>query len=140
MQDGHKLGMLTQDDFCVMEGTTQYTHPKVTSCGHMRWTRGGNGHARYVPPSEILHSLIFYSFNTDAAKRLTVGSSYVYETMIRSGADVNEPDEDGNTHLISTARGGHIKCIKVLLKAGADVNKNGKDGDHCFDRGCRKWI
>ena len=64
-----------------------------------------------------------FIFNKDAARRLTVGNSFLYETMIRSGADVNEPDEDGNTHLINTARDGHIKCVNVLLKAGADVSK-----------------
>ena len=50
----------------------------------------------------------------------------MYEAMIRSGADVNKPDEDGNTHFINTARSGHIKCVNLLLKAGADVNKHGK--------------
>ena len=58
----------------------------------------------------------------------------MYEAMIRSGADVNEPDEDGNTHLINTAGGGHVKCVNLLLKAGADVNKHGKDGINCIDR------
>ena len=50
----------------------------------------------------------------------------MYEALIKSGADVNEPDEDGNTHLINMARGGHIKSVNLLLKAGADVNKHGK--------------
>ena len=52
--------------------------------------------------------------------------------MIRLGAHVNEPNEDGNTHLIKTAGGGHIKCVNLLLKAGADVNKHGKDGTNAL--------
>ena len=59
-------------------------------------------------------NLCFIIF-TDVSRRLTVGSSHRYEAMIKSGADVNKPDEDGNTHLINTVDGGHIKCVNVLL-------------------------
>ena len=69
-----------------------------------------------------------FIFHIGITRRMTVGSSQMYEALIKSRADVNEPDEDSNTHLINTARGGHIKCMNVLLKAGADVNKHGKDG------------
>ena len=63
------------------------------------------------------------TFVADVARRWTMGSSHMYQAMLKLGADVNKPDEDRNTHLINTAGGGHIKCVNVLLQAGADVNK-----------------
>ena len=50
------------------------------------------------------------------------------DLFIKSGADVNKQNKDGQTALMLAARGGHDKCVDLLIQAGADVNKQNKDG------------
>lgn len=43
--------------------------------------------------------------------------------LIKSGADVDMGDHDGETTLQYAAKGGDLDGIKILLDAGVDVNK-----------------
>lgn len=47
----------------------------------------------------------------------------VAEMLIKSGADVNFPREDGETPIHMAARGGNVKTFKLLLEEGGDVRK-----------------
>ena len=42
------------------------------------------------------------------------------ETLIKAGADVNEPDSDGDTALIAAALSGDWECVRLFLESGAD--------------------
>ncbi len=43
--------------------------------------------------------------------------------LIRSGADVNRTDPEGDTPLHVAVRNGHLNAIRRLIVAGADVNR-----------------
>ena len=57
------------------------------------------------------------------------GDARLLESLIKSGADVNEKDDDGQVALISAAGSGHSDCVKSLLEAGANVNIEDNEGD-----------
>ena len=57
------------------------------------------------------------------------GDVRLLESLVQSGADVNEPDGDGQVALISAAGNGHSDCVKSLLEAGANVNILDNEGD-----------
>ena len=50
------------------------------------------------------------------------------EDAINNGADINDPDETGQTALHFAADKGCIDCINLLLNAGANVNAIDQDG------------
>ena len=54
--------------------------------------------------------------------RLSTGME-VAEMLIKSGADVNFPREDGETPIHMAARGGNVKTFKILLEEGGDVRQ-----------------
>ena len=50
------------------------------------------------------------------------------QAFLKSGADVNEADEDGCTALMHAARFGHSDCLTLLLTEGATANALDKKG------------
>lgn len=52
----------------------------------------------------------------------------VLEDAIKNGADINDPDETGQTALHFAADKGCIDCINLLLNTGANVNAIDQDG------------
>jgi ankyrin repeat protein len=50
------------------------------------------------------------------------------EDAINNGADINDPDETGQTALHFAADKGCIDCLNLLLNAGANVNAIDQDG------------
>jgi ankyrin repeat protein len=42
--------------------------------------------------------------------------------LLQAGANINEPDENGNMALHNAAWNGHVETVQVLLNHGADVN------------------
>lgn len=61
-------------------------------------------------------SLLFKAIRADANFR------DVFEFLVRQGADVNAPDDSGDTPLVLAARLGHRLLVKRLIDSGADVN------------------
>lgn len=61
------------------------------------------------------------------------------QDLINSGANVNEPDENGRTPLMFAAVGQNRKIIKALIKAGADVNTPCKNGETPLMLAATKW-
>src|SRR5215468_9883983 len=49
------------------------------------------------------------------------------EQLIKSGADVNQQDEQGWTPLNFAAGSGDLSLVKLLVENGADVLKVGRD-------------
>ncbi|KAI6358022.1 hypothetical protein MCOR25_007442 [Pyricularia grisea] len=64
------------------------------------------------------------------------GKGYIIllQQMLKAGADVNEIDSDGNTPLLSAARGGHAAAVQLLLDAGADVEPKDNAGATLLSR------
>lgn len=52
----------------------------------------------------------------------------VLEDAIKNGADINDPDETGQTALHFAADKGCIDCLNLLLNTGANVNAIDQDG------------
>ena len=50
------------------------------------------------------------------------------KALANKGADVNIPDENGETPLMYAVKEGHNLCVNELIKAGADVNQCGPCG------------
>ncbi|MBO4520093.1 MAG: ankyrin repeat domain-containing protein [Alphaproteobacteria bacterium] len=61
------------------------------------------------------------------------------QNLINSGADVNEPDENGFTPLMIATTGQNRKIVKALIKAGANVNEPLKNGETPLMHAVAKW-
>lgn len=57
-----------------------------------------------------------------------VGSPEIVQLLIKHGADVNLPNDDGNGPLHAAAFLGHTAVVEVLLQNGADPNWLNRDG------------
>ena len=51
-----------------------------------------------------------------------IGPCRDINNLLRSGADVNAPDRDGDTSLLQEIHKGHDHCAKFLIRAGARVS------------------
>ena len=51
------------------------------------------------------------------------------EKLIDAGVDVNSPDENGDTALISASQNGYTEIVKLLVEAEADVNAQDNVGN-----------
>jgi ankyrin repeat protein len=50
------------------------------------------------------------------------------QALIKLGADVNKPWDDGATPLLIAAQNGHEAIVRALIELGADFNKAVDDG------------
>ncbi|MFH0822830.1 MAG: ankyrin repeat domain-containing protein [Pseudomonadota bacterium] len=50
------------------------------------------------------------------------GQTGIVETLLKGGAWVDHPDEDGNTPLILAALDGNVELVRLLLQRGANVD------------------
>ncbi len=57
------------------------------------------------------------------------GSKKIINILLAKGADVNQPNKDGDTALHIAAQERHLHVIKELVAKGADINQPNKDGD-----------
>lgn len=63
------------------------------------------------------------SFGANAlAEAVMYGNFAATKLLLRSGVDVNEPDNDGYSPLQRAARHGFFKIVEFLVRAGANVN------------------
>lgn len=63
------------------------------------------------------------------AKTLSDGYWDCAEMLIKRGAKVNIPNEEGLTPLHETARIGNPRILKILIYAGADIHARDKEGE-----------
>ena len=59
--------------------------------------------------------------------------------LIDTGANVNEPDENGFTPVMIAANGQNPEILKTLIKAGADVGAIFKYGETPLMQAARGW-
>ena len=52
------------------------------------------------------------------------GTTECLKLLLGAGADVNQPNQRGETALHAAAFGTNVECLKLLIEAGADVNAN----------------
>ena len=57
----------------------------------------------------------------------------IAELLVKSGADINIKDSDGNTPLLLSAINSNYGAMKILLKAGAKTNIKNKENKTMFD-------
>jgi ankyrin repeat protein len=71
---------------------------------------------------EIVKQLIAKKVNGDKALILAANKGYfeIANMIIKSGANINEHDNQGNTALTEAARRGHKEIISILLAANAN--------------------
>jgi ankyrin repeat protein len=54
------------------------------------------------------------------------------EMLLSRGADVDEPNEDGNTALMSAASHGFAPLVQLLLDRGADMERTNKSNESAW--------
>ena len=68
------------------------------------------------------------------------GHLEIAQTLIDAGADVNLPNEHGNTALLLAAsRRDPLRLINLLIDAGADVNHPNEGGNTALTLGSIAW-
>jgi ankyrin repeat protein len=55
--------------------------------------------------------------------------------MLAAGADLNAPNDDGETPLMRAVMMGDAELVEALVKAGANVNAADKSGKTALDYG-----
>jgi ankyrin repeat protein len=69
---------------------------------------------------------------------VTLNDTRVLEILIRSGADVNAGNNEGETPLMIAALKGNPDNVKLLLNAGANINARDQRGEtplkHAMER------
>ena len=93
----------------------------------------GYKYARLVSASDradkMTHDCQFRTHFKTLSKAVLYGQVRDVESLIESGADMNDIDEDGETALIKAALLGKDGFVKLLLKSGADVKGEDIYGD-----------
>lgn len=80
---------------------------------------------------EVAQGINKYFTKTDPQQRSAFqiavdrGQVEAVRLMIPMGGDVNTPDAEGNTPLMSAIRLGNAEMVKLLAQAGASLNKSG---------------
>lgn len=59
------------------------------------------------------------------------------QLLIEAGADVSQPDSEGETALHHAAKDGWDKCVKLLIEEGADVNHPDIKGETALHKAVR---
>lgn len=54
------------------------------------------------------------------------------QLLLDAGADINLPDEDGDTALIAAASRGDQEAVSFLINSGADIMHSNEDGDNAL--------
>ncbi len=54
------------------------------------------------------------------------------KVLIRAKADINAPDAEGDTALITAARKGYPNIVRLLLNASGDIKRSNHSGDNAL--------
>lgn len=68
---------------------------------------------------------------------VVVGDEAVIKLLIKSGADIDEVDEDGHSALMVASMFHRIKLVELLLSCGADVDVKDENGETAKDLAIR---
>jgi len=79
---------------------------------------------KYIKKGADVNSRNFLVFATNPENDLEI-----IKILIEAKADVNKPDEQGRTPLISAARNNNIEAFKLILTANANVNSQDNAGN-----------
>lgn len=60
-------------------------------------------------------------------------SAALVEELINAGADVNLPDNKGNTAIMEASTRGDVDCVKLLIQNKADILHKNNEGKTAFD-------
>ena len=103
------------------------------SCSQMLLNAGANVNAqdKFDGNTPLIYAALghleFLAYNLGNPFHLNVaapGTSECLKLLLDAGADVNKPDQRGNTSLHIAAFGTNVECLKLLIEAEADVNAN----------------
>lgn len=76
----------------------------------------------------MLHiSFIFFLGHTALHHAAVGGHGEVVKELIKSGANVEEQNENGHTPLMEAASAGHVRVAEILLNAGAGINTHSNE-------------
>ena len=66
------------------------------------------------------------------------GKVELVKLLVKAGADVNQPDEEGWTVLMFAGGEGNFDIVRVLVEANADVNFESPTGEHALETVARQ--
>ncbi|XP_039593324.1 transient receptor potential cation channel, subfamily N, member 1 isoform X2 [Polypterus senegalus] len=130
LQKGAHVDAITKDGYTALHIAVQYCKPLVvqTLLGFGAQVQLKGGKAQETP----LH----------IAAHVKEGEK-VAEMLLKSGADVNAEQENGETAMHIAARYGNLKMMQALIEEGGDVTSQSKAGEnplHIAVRHCHAHV
>uniref|UniRef100_A0A8D0GQK8 Ion transport domain-containing protein n=1 Tax=Sphenodon punctatus TaxID=8508 RepID=A0A8D0GQK8_SPHPU len=130
LQKGTEVDARTKDDYTALHVAAQYCKPLVvqTLLGFGAQVQLKGGKAQETP----LH----------IAARIEEGEK-VAEMLLKSGADVNVEQENGETAMLIAARHGNLQMITALIEEGGELAWQSKAGEcplHIAVRHCHLHV
>lgn len=80
------------------------------------------------------------SFDSNLLGAAGNGSSFIVESILQEGADINTKDENGMTALILAAEGGYLDVVNVLLDERAGINATSNEGITALMKAKKEYI
>jgi len=124
LSKGASVDTKTKDQYTALHIAVKHCKPQVVQIllGYGANVQHRGGRAEETP----LH----------IAARIKDGEK-VAEMLIKSGADVNAPSDNGETAVHVAARFGNLKVLKLLINEKADTAKRAKNGESALHHAIR---